>query len=99
MADERTVARTTKISEYDQCNATGLAPTSSPGDRHLLVSGVEASHESTLEASISVLIQTEFPHGQVLHFLMTPPAARQLSKALQKAVKEYLRHSPDSRRS
>ena len=95
MTDERRVRPTTRVSDADQRRATDLAPESNPSERRLLVTGVGAKHESTLEASISVFLETEFPQPHVNHFLMTPAAAHQLAKSLRQAVKDYLRYFPD----
>ena len=54
----------------------------------------EVSHESQWGATVFLKIENAFANGHY-YFLLTPPAALQLSKILRRAVKNYLRSAPD----
>ncbi|MYA88956.1 MAG: hypothetical protein F4X97_11000 [Boseongicola sp. SB0662_bin_57] len=70
-------------------------PASSPDTPYLFVSGARVENEPSFGGAISMEIQTDHFDSQTRYFLMSLPAALQLSKMLKKAVKSYLRHSPE----
>ena len=62
----------------------------------LLVKSVEAEHvQDTHAISLFLDVQRERSQGP-FHFVLSPSAASQLARELRKAVKAYLRHTPDT---
>ena len=86
MTDDKRTKAAARVSDADATRVSSL------DDRHQLVSGVGAQHVSSLEAGVSLSLELQNPDGRSrsLHFVMTPAAAYQLAKALQKAVRHYL---------
>ena len=56
----------------------------------------EAEHDPRGGAVILMKVKTRGPSQMDLSLVLSPSAAHQFSRALRKAVKDYLNHSPET---
>ena len=109
MSKRKAIQKFAKVSREDW-EIVNHARTSrpEPADNYPVfpVLGAEASLESSLDAAVSLLIESQnvmddgSPHPknptQIVCYLVSPQAAHQVGVALQKAAQDYLHSHPPS---